>query len=324
MAYAGIDLGATNVRAEVADDHGSVVGSVRTATPQGPSGIAVTEAVLSTLRSACAEAGVDPTDVRAVGVASIGPLDLAAGVVEHPANLPDTIDRIPLTGPVSKLVDSERVHLHNDANAGVIGERFYSDRTPDDMAYLTISSGIGAGVCVDGCILSGWDGNAGEIGHVTVDADGRMTCGCGRPGHWEAYCSGENIPRYAARLHRESPVETTLPVDDGEFDAADVFDAADAGDEFAVSVLERVADWNTQGVATLAHAYAPLVIFVGGAVALRNPEWVVEPIVERLPERLIVNVPDVQVTTLGEDVVVRGALASAMTDGTGDPARFRS
>jgi glucokinase len=324
MAYAGIDLGATNVRAEVADDHGSVVGSVRTATPQGPSGIAVTEAVLDALRSACADAGVDPTDVQAVGIASIGPLDLAAGVVEHPSNLPDTIDRIPLTGPVSKLVDSDRVHLHNDANAGVIGERFYSDRTPDDMVYLTISSGIGTGVCVDGRILSGWDGNAGEFGHVTLDADRVMQCGCGRGGHWEAYCSGENIPRYAAHLHGEAPVETTLALDDPELDAADVFDAADAGDEFAVSVLERVADWNIQGVAALAHAYAPLVIFVGGAVALHHPEWIVDPISERLAEQVFVNVPDVQLTTLGEDVVIRGALASAMTDGTGDPARFRS
>ncbi|MFB6183440.1 MAG: ROK family protein [Haloarculaceae archaeon] len=322
MAYAGIDLGATNVRAVVADEEGTVVGSAKRPTPQGPNGIAVTEAVLSTLRSALANAGVDASAVRAAGIGSVGPLDLAEGTVTDPANLPDTIDRIPLTGPISNLVGTDRVFLHNDANAGVIGERFYSDRNPDDMVYLTVSSGIGAGVCVDGRVLSGWDGNAGEVGHITVDPNGVMTCGCGHDGHWEAYSSGENVPEYARRLHDEDAVATSLPLEDPDMDAATVFAAAADGDDFANHVLEQVTHWNALGVATITQAYAPLVVFVGGAVALNNPERIVEPLRDRIEDMVMVNVPDVQLTTLGDDVVVRGALASAMTDGTGDRARF--
>ena len=325
-AYAGVDLGATNVRAIVADADGTPLVSTRRGTPRGPNGAAVTDAVLEVLRGALDDAGVSPTDVDRVGIGSIGPLDLATGVIENPSNLPEGIGRIPLTGPISNLVDlsEERVYLHNDTNAGCIGERFYADRNPDDMAYLTISSGIGAGVCVDGSVLGGWDGNAGEVGHMTVDPDGRRTCGCGKDGHWEAYCSGNNIPKYAKDLHADDPVETSLSVDDTVGDAltaADVF--AHAGnDDFARHVLDHVADWNTMGVANVVHAYAPLVIYVGGAVALNNPELVLDPIRDRLGELVFINVPEIELTTLGDDAVIRGALASALTGGTGDRHDF--
>jgi len=319
--YAGVDLGATNVRAAVADGDGAVVSVHRADTPRGPTGIAVTEAVLSCLREACAAAGVDPGEIGAAGIGSIGPLDLAEGIVDGPANLPDAIGRIPLTGPVGQLVDSDRVYLHNDTVAGVIGERFYSDRNPDDMVYLTISSGIGAGVCVDGEVLSGWDGNAGEVGHMVVDPRGRRTCGCGKDGHWEAYCSGNNIPEYATMLAEDDPgLDTALPLDAADFSAADVFEYA-GQDAFADHVVEQIAHWNTLGVTNIVQAYAPLVVYVGGAVALNNEELVVEPLRERLQETVFNNVPDVQLTNLGDDVVLKGAIASALTDGTGDRSR---
>jgi glucokinase len=316
--YVGVDLGATNVRAAVADDDGTVVAVYRADTPNGPTGIAVTEAVLECIREACEAAAVDPAEIRAVGIGSVGPLDLAEGAVENPANLPNTVERIPLTGPVGELVQSDRVHLHNDTVAGVIGQRFHSDRNPDDMVYLTISSGIGAGVCVDGTVLSGWDGNVGEVGHMVVDPRGRRTCGCGREGHWEAYCSGKNVPEYARLLAEDAgSVETDLPLEDPDFSCVDVFESAD-DDEFADHVIEQVAHWNALGVANVVQAFAPLVVYVGGAVALNNERLVVDPIRERLGDLVFNNVPDVQLTTLGDDVVLKGAIASALTGGTGD------
>jgi glucokinase len=322
MAYfAGVDLGATNVRAAVADGEGTILNDDRRATPQGPTGIHVTEAVLDCVRAACEGAGVTPDAVEAVGIGSIGPLDLAAGAIAGPANLPESIESIPLVGPLQELVGSERVYLHNDTNAGVIGERFHSNRNPDDMAYVTISSGIGAGVCVDGGVLSGWDGNAGEVGHMVVDPDGAMACGCGRPGHWEAYCSGNNIPRYAEYLHESAGIGTDLPLGTDGFDAADVFAAA-GEDELAARTIERVGEWNAIGMTNLAQAYAPLVMYVGGAVALHNPETVLEPVRDTLSESVFNNVPEIQLTTLGDDVVLKGAVASALTGGTGDRSRM--
>jgi glucokinase len=306
--YAGVDLGATNIRAIVGDETGAVHGTAKHKTPQGPAGITVTEAVLETLRKACENAGQEPTAITAAGVGSIGPLDRVEGTVRNPANLPDAIDQIPLTGPIANLIDGP-VSLHNDANAGVIGERFYADHNPDNMIYLTISTGIGAGVIVDGTVLSGWDGNAGEVGHMALDSDGVMRCGCGKRGHWEAYCSGENIPLYAKELHEGQ--ETSLAIDDPDLSAADVFALA-GEDEFADYVIDRMTAWNAQGVASLVHAYAPIVIYIGGAVALNNPEIVVERLREQVPELVMTNVPDIRLTTLGDDVVVKGALASAI------------
>lgn len=311
--YAGVDLGATTIHAVVGDEDGTELAGDSRYTPQGPSGMAITEAVLTTLRTACDRADVDPSEVLAAGIGSIGPLDLAAGAVTDPANLPDIIDRVPLTGPVGELVDGP-VYLHNDTTAGVIGERFYADRNPDDMVYLTISSGIGAGVCVDGDVLAGWDGNVGEVGHVTVDPSGTMTCGCGKPGHWEAYCSGEGIRRYARHLHDGEA--TAVDIDHPGFGAADVFAAA-GDDEFADSVLDRVAAWNAIGVAAVVHAYAPIVISIGGSVALNNPS-VVEAVRDRLPDLVMTNVPELSLSELGDEAVVYGALASALTGGTGD------
>jgi glucokinase len=310
--YAGVDLGATSIRAVVGDEEGHIHGSDTRKTPQGESGIDITEAVLDALRAACRDAGIAPTDITTAGIGSLGPLDGAAGVVRDPANLPDAIDQIPLTGPVENLIEGP-VALHNDANAGAIGERFYADRNPDNMIYLTISSGIGAGVIVDGQLISGWDGNAGEVGHMTVDPEGAMPCGCGGRGHWESYCSGNNIPKYAKLLHDGE--RTELAIDSPDLTAADVFDAVETN-AFAESVIDRVAEWNAQGLAMIIHAYAPIVIYIGGAVALHNPDDVIGRVREKIPGRVMSNVPDIQLTTFGAEVVVKGALASAITMST--------
>ena len=319
--YVGVDLGATNVRAVLADGTGTILASAHESTPRGPTGIAVTEAVLSLIRAVCNETGVTPGSVTACGIGSIGPLDLAAGAVENPANLPDRIDRIPLTGPVSNLLQTDEVYLHNDTNAGVIGERFHSERNPDDMVYVTFSSGIGAGVCVDGNVISGWDGNAGEVGHLTLDPSGFMPCGCGHVGHWEAYCSGNNIPFYTKRLHDDDPIDTVLPLESPDFSAVDVFEHA-GRDRFADHVIEQLGHWNAMGIANIVHAYAPLVISVGGAVALNNPNLVLDPIRTKLDEMVMSNIPEITLTDLGDEVVVKGAVASALTGGTGDRSKL--
>lgn len=311
--YAGVDLGATNIRVAIADGTGEIRSMDRRPTPRGPRGVDVTEAVLDAVRAACSDLWIDPTEVEAAGIGSIGPLDLADGTIVDPANLPDAIDVIPLRDPVSTLIDSDRVSLHNDTTAGVIGERYYSELNPDDMVYLTISSGIGAGVTVDGSVMHGWDGNAGEIGHMVVDPDGRRTCGCGRAGHWEAYCSGANIPEYARDIHECEGIDTSLPVDDTGFAAADVF--ADPDDPLANEVIDRITEWNAIGVSSIIQAYAPLVIAIGGAVALENESLVVDPIAERVPGMVFGNVPEIRLTSLGDEVVLYGAVASAITGG---------
>lgn len=321
--FAGVDLGASKIKA-IVGTVADVRGSARRPTPPGPSGIDITEAVLATVRDACNDATIRPTDLSALAIGSFGPFDLAEGMVIRPANLPDSVERIPLTGPCAALIESDDVHLHNDTTAGVIGERFIAEENPADMVYLTISTGIGAGIAVDGHVIGGWDGNAGEVGHFTVDPQGELTCGCGQDGHWEAYASGNGIPRYARHLATQlDETASDLPMGEESFSAADVF-AAQGTDALADTVIERVGRWNALGLANVIHAYAPLVVSVGGSVALHNEAAVLDPMRNAMEDLVLTNVPDVRLTQLGHDVVVKGALASAMTRGTGDRSRAPS
>lgn len=328
--YVGVDLGATNVRAVVgtgdaSDVQASLVGQARGTTPGGPDGETVTTAVLDVVRAACDDAGVPPETVVAAGVGSIGPLDLESGAVVDPVNFPSGVDRVALREPLEALLETDRVSLLNDTSAGVVGERAADPESTPNLVYLTISTGIGAGACVDGRLLAGANGNAGELGHTIVDPGGEMVCGCGGIGHWEAYCGGRNIPAYARSLHAasdraiKSPVDTTLPLDSPEFTAADVFAHA-PDDAFAGQVVDRIGEWNAIGVANLVHSFAPSRVVIGGAVAYNNPEQVLEPIRTQLPAHLCIPTPAVELTRLGADVVVLGALAWAQRDGPADPS----
>jgi glucokinase len=215
---------------------------------------------------------------------------------------------VALVDPLSALLSTDRIALHNDATAGVLGERRFGD-APEHVVYLTVSTGIGAGAVVDDHLLSGWRGNAAEVGHLTVDPAGRRTCGCGGAGHWEAYCSGANVPGYARDLHDGGP--TSLALEDPSLDAADVFAAA-ADDALAARVVDRIGDWNAVGVAALVHAYAPQVVVVGGGVACNHPDRLLDPIRARVPAHAATPVPTIRLTDAGDDAVVRGALASAI------------
>lgn len=307
--YLGVDLGATTTRAAVADSDGTVLGRCDRPTPAGADGTAMADAVREAVRGACREAGVDPASVDGAAVASVGTIDRERGGIVDPANAEDTVAFVPLVDPLADLLGLGDVALCNDATAGAIGERARGGTETDDLVYLTISSGIGAGVVADGRVLSGHRGNAGEVGHVTLDPDGTLPCGCGATGHWEAYAGGENLPRYARYLAEEADLETDL--DHSDVTAAEVF-AAVGDDTVADRLVERVAGWNARGVGMVVHAYDPEVIVLGGSVALNNPEHVLDPVVDRLPDHVRGEVPEVRLTSLGDDVVLYGAIQCAI------------
>lgn len=312
MARAGIDLGATNLRAAVADGDGELLGVERRETPRDTDGQAVARTAARTLEAAAASAGRDMAALEAVGVGTIGPLDRSAGTVIRPPNLPG-VDRIPLKDVLVALVGHPRVYVENDAVAALAGERASGDAPPENLVYLTLSTGIGAGVAVDGRVLRGRAGNAAEVGHLVVEPGGR-TCGCGATGHWEAYCSGSAIPEFTRELAESAAIETELPVEAGSFSAADVYGAADE-DPLADRVVAEITRYNAIGVADLVHAYAPDRIAVGGAVALENPSAVIEPLADAVGSHTMLSVPEIDSATHGHDAVLRGALALAAADG---------
>lgn len=313
MRYVGVDLGATNVRAAVGDAKGSIAARARARTPEVATENAVTEAVLDVVRKACERAGVAPASIEGAAIGAMGRIDVDAGTVSAPSNLDERVESIQLVDPLETLLGTEAVALRSDTQAGAMGIRVRVYPDVDDLVYLTISSGIGAGVIADGRLLTGRNENAGEVGHQTIDCEGFMTCGCGREGHWEAYCAGSNIPRFARTLYEVDPVDTSLPID-GDLDAETVFEHAGT-DAFADRVLDRVVELNVVGVANVVHAYDPEVVVFGGAVAVENPDRIVAPLRERLPLALVVDAPELAVTDLGDSTGLVGALAIASIEG---------
>ena len=207
-------------------------------------------------------------------------------------------------------------YLVNDCVSAVIGERhFGAGRDHENLVYITISTGIGGGVYVNGHLLLGKDGNAHEIGHMVIDSEGKLECGCGKRGHWEAYSSGSGIPKLARLLvgtYREYFVESVLKDKLETLTSKDVYDAAKMGDAFALKVVEEASKYNAMGIANVVNMYDPSLITMGGSVTLHNVELVVEPIKQLAQEYIINRMAEVKVTPLGDDVGLYGAIALAL------------
>jgi len=197
MSYAGIDIGATWTRIAIADNNGKIISKTRIETLKKNE---TKEEMLLRLESALRDIMriADTKHLEAIGVGSIGPLDMKKGVILHTPNLP--IENIPIGSYLSKKFDSH-TYVVNDCIAAVVGEKYFgAGKDVENLVYITLSSGIGGGAIVDGNILFGKDGNAVEIGHIVVDYRGSLRCGCGGYGHWEAYTSGKNIGRFVSYL----------------------------------------------------------------------------------------------------------------------------
>jgi len=207
------------------------------------------------------------------------------------------------------------VYILNDCVTAVVGEHHFGiGKNIDNLVYITLSTGIGGGVYVDSHLLIGKDGNAHEIGHIVIDYEGRLVCGCGKRGHWEAYCSGKNIPNFVRLLLRDKAEKAEKSplfklANEGTLTAKDVFDAAKRGDSFAREVVKEIGRLNAIGFANVTNVYDPELITVGGSVALNNPKLVLEPIKRYINEYVINRPPRIEITPLGGDIVLLGALA---------------
>ena len=306
--FVAVDIGATNLRAASGDERGLRRRiSERTDADHGPGGISG-----QLIRMVKA---LEMDEVSAIGVGSIGPLDLGTGSIVGTPNLP--FESIPVLEPLESEFDVP-VRMLNDCAAAVLGEREYgAGRGLQHLVYVTLSTGLGGGAIVDGHLLIGKDGNAVEVGHLTIDPGSPLVCGCGKRGHWEAYSSGSNIPNYARLVLREIGGKDSLLLelaggDPGGITPELIFRAAEDGDPAALTIVRRIGKVNAIGFADIVNVFDPQLITVGGSIALNNPDLILEPILENIDRHLINRRPEIVITPLGEDVVLHGALALAV------------
>ncbi|MHA1582962.1 MAG: ROK family protein [Candidatus Baldrarchaeia archaeon] len=170
MFVVGVDLGATWVRVALSNENGNILRKLSEKTYKGENGEKISEQILNMIFKLIEKTGV--TSISAVGIGSIGPLDIKRGVIVKPANLP--FENVPLVEPISSKLNVP-VYLVNDCTAAVIGEhKFGAGKDLDNLVYVTLSTGIGGGVYVDGRLLLGKDSNAIEISHTVINFEDRL------------------------------------------------------------------------------------------------------------------------------------------------------
>lgn len=318
----GVDLGGTWVRVALSTQKGRFVEKVREKVDR-TSVNAISNQIVKLIQRAIGRRGIVSTNLRGIGVASTGPLDMKAGVLIKPTNLP--FEYVPITAPLNEQLGVS-AYLVNDCTAGVLGEKeFGAGREHDNLVFITIGTGIGGGAIVDGHLLFGKDGNAVEVGHITIDIQGKLMCGCGKRGHWEAYCSGRNIPNFVKmridEIGEKTVKRSSLFKNEGKpegLTSEDLFVAAKNSDKLSLRLVEELGKLNAVGFANVVNAYDPSLITVGGSVTLGNERLILSPIKEKVGEHVLNRVPRIMVTPLGEDIGLYGAVATALrfTSGT--------
>jgi len=299
-----VDLGGTNLRAALVDSDTEILAHEIVPTPTaGPSGEVITAAIAARVETLLTLP--EGKDALAIGVASAGPLDLGRGCVINSPNI-----AFPLVEIVEPL--RERfglpVFLINDARAGVLGERWAgAARGSDNVVYVTLSTGIGGGAVVNGSLLLGKDGNAGEIGHIPVDTRYSLVCGCGFAGHWEAYASAKNIPAFFAAWRESADLRRV------GFDASStraIFEAAREEDAVALAFMEALGEVNARGVSAVIVAYNPEIIVFDGPLARYHGDIVIrymEPFIDRY-----LTLPRLAVSSLDGKAPLFGAAVYAL------------
>ena len=264
----GVDVGGTKLATVLAARSGEILHKVRLSTEaeRGPAfGVA---RLISMLHQNLNETGVDPEDVVGIGVACGSPMDAERGIILGPPNLQSWN---PV--PIKETLEAEfalYTQLENDANAGALAEwLFGAGRGRRNVVYMTMGTGIGGGLILDGRLYRGANGNAGEVGHMRVVHQGGPLCGCGKRGCLEAFCSGPAIARRTKEALRRSSQDNSasacvsLAGSPESVTSEHLFAAARQGDELALQLVDETAHYMGVGLANIIQALNPEVIVLG-------------------------------------------------------------
>ncbi|MBI2955628.1 MAG: ROK family protein [Chloroflexi bacterium] len=309
----GIDIGGTKVAVATAEIGGRIVAKRKmpTEVEKGPQ--YTIQKIIALVRQVLDDSGA--ARPIAVGVGCGGPLDPDEGVILSPPNLPGW-DAIPLR---QILEDEFRtyVYIDNDANAAALGEyRFGAGVEASNLVYITVSTGIGGGIIVNGRLLQGIRASAGEIGHQTILRDG-VRCKCGNRGCLEALASGTAIARRAREALASRPNGRMMAIAGGDLQKVTtetVVQAVREGDSVALEIWNETIEYLSIGVANVITTLAPDMVVIGGGVTEAG-DLLYAPLRQAVGKRVfLVPLDRVKIVSpkLGTDVGVVGAIAVAL------------
>ena len=315
MYTIGVDLGGTNIAAGLVDQEMKIVkkGSVPTRPERG--GDAIMADMAELCRSLAKEAGISLAEISSIGIASPGTILYEEGMVERSDNL--NFYRFPIADKLRALLPGMTVYLENDANAAAWAEAICgAARGTRDSVMITLGTGLGGGLVINGKIYAGHNGAAAELGHVLVKKGGRM-CNCGRRGCFEAYCSATGLIASTKDMMEECRrlKRTTLMTEEaeryGKVNARVAFNAMKRGDVYARKVVEEYREYLADGIIDLINIFQPEVLSIGGGICNEGEHLLSPDFLKKIEEEQFTRDADhktaIRIAELGNDAGIIGA-----------------
>ena len=304
----GIDLGGTTAKIGLFTTSGALLEKWEVATDTSHAGEHILENLAAAVLGKMKEQSIQPEQVEGVGIGVPGPVLDSSIVPIVCANLGGWGERN-VSAQLSGLLDGLNVLVGNDANVAALGEIWMgAAKGANNAVMVTLGTGVGGGVVVNGKVIDGVHGAGGEIGHITVNRHETAVCGCGKRGCLEQYSSATGVVRCMKKLLDENP-DTPCVLRGTEFAAKDVFDAARNGDALAAREVDEMSDTLGMALANIASTVDPEAFLVGGGVA-RAGDVLFTPLNKHFQEYAFKSCREIPIkqASLGNDAGIYGAV----------------
>ena len=275
--YIGIDLGGTNIAAGIVREDGKIV--VQSSVPtlsQRPTDEIVKDMVFLS-KQLIKDAELELNDIEAVGIGCPGTINFETGEVIYSNNI--KMEHYMLAKEFQKYLNLP-VKIDNDANCAAMGEYIVSGNNVPIFMFITLGTGVGSGLILNGKVFRGFNGAASEAGHITLVSGGEP-CTCGKRGCWETYASVTALIRQTKVAMEKNPESLMHEIAkaEGKISGRTSFDAAKQGDKAAQAVVKQYAQYVADGIVSVANVLQPAIISVGGGIS-REGEYLLQPVCE--------------------------------------------
>ncbi len=311
MYRIGVDLGGTNIAVGVIDENYKIIGLGKAKTNIPRPAEEIFDDIVKCIYAACEDANVDISEIESIGIGTPGSCDKENGVILYANNL--YFDHVPAVKLISDKIPGVKVYIENDANCAALGEALAgSGKGKKSFIAITLGTGVGGGVILDGKILAGCNDAGGELGHISIKFDGEQ-CNCGRVGCFERYASATalvNQTKDAMEANKDSKMWELCGGDIENAGGRTAFDAMRAGDECGKQVVDNYIRYIAIGTTDIVNIFQPEMICFGGGIC-NEGETLLAPIREYVAKWRYSKMQEKQTeicrATLGNDAGIIGA-----------------
>ena len=308
MYYIGVDLGGTNMAVGLVNEKGEIVhkSSVKTNLPRPAEDLLKNMATL--IIKVVEDSGVSMDQVKSIGIGSPGSCDFKNGVLVYSNNM--GYKNVSFKNEIQKYIDKP-VFLENDANVAAFAEYIKAGKPMECFVAVTLGTGVGGGVIINGKIFSSFNGAGAELGHTVTVMDGEP-CKCGRKGCWEAYASATGLIRQTKAEMEKSKDSIMWEICGGDISKVGgrvAFDAAKKGDEAGRRVVENYIRYVAEGITNMINIFQPEQLVIGGGVCGEG-DYLLSPIIDYVAKHQYVKTlktTEISIAKLGNDAGIIGA-----------------